>query len=275
MLENLENAKTSEILHFAPCFLSAEYGYARWTLQRLDRLRDDNSWTNLIFPITFDGRDDELEMDDIIENLRSLMDIAFKSVMGIEQYTVSNPHFQAAHSLFINDDGIPYGASMYGLFLNLQVASVSTVHPSMRHSENAMIENVQIHNLNHKMTEYLRMDKYHDTSYRNPYGAALDAHSVLSKQIEAGQRIDWSTVRYKGDALIDSYIVLDLLTDSEWPAKQEMFIGDEFVDWALGVHHWDNDDDEGHPHLGCNNDAMTMVPKGIYYPVLNLLTQQI
>ena len=136
-----------------------------------------------MFPVQFDGRDDELAMDDVIEGLRSLMDVAFKSVLGIEQYTVSDPLFQAAQSLFVSADGVPYGGSMYGLFLNLQVASLSMVHPSLKHSQSAVIEHVEIHDLNHKMREYLRMDKWHETSYRNPFGAALDAHSILGKQV--------------------------------------------------------------------------------------------
>ena len=240
------------------------------TLQRLERLRDSESAQQAIaetFPIAFDGRDDELSMDDIIENLRSLMDIAFRSAMELEDYDVDDAQFVAAKELFLVHPGTPSGGVMYGLFLNQFVAAVSGVHPSMKHSKNAVIENVQIHDLDHNTREYLRMDRFETNSYRNPFGAALAAHSVLGKQMLSGQMIDWSTVRYKGDALMDSYIVLDLLTNwqSEWEGKGQMYIGQEFVDWTLGLHQWSNEEDDGHPHLGCNNDAMTMVPKGMLF----------
>ena len=79
------------------------------------------------------------------------MDIAFKSVMGIEGYAEDDPQYEVAKELFINDDGIPYGAVMYGLFLNLWISNVFTIHPSILHSSGADLQNVHIHGLTHKV----------------------------------------------------------------------------------------------------------------------------
>ena len=110
---------------------------------------------NDIFPITFSGRDEALEFEDVINNLRDLMDIAFKSVMGVEGYADNDPQYQKAKELFINDDGIPYGAVMYGLFLNLWISNVFNIHPSNKHSSGADLENVHIHGLTRKVRSSL------------------------------------------------------------------------------------------------------------------------
>ena len=86
------------------------------------------------------------------------MDIAFNSVMGMVEYDDDDEDYIAAKELFINEDGLPYGAVMYGLFLNLWFANVFRIHPSLKHAEGAEIENVYIHDLRHKTMEYVRMD---------------------------------------------------------------------------------------------------------------------
>ena len=136
---------------------SGEYSYARWTLQRLERILD-GEYNKLIFPLTFSGRDYELPLEEIVGHLRNLMDVAFKSVMNIEEYDDDDAVYAEAKSLFINEDGLPYGAVMYGLFLNLWYSNVFRIHPSLKHAVGATVENVHIHDLHHKTMEYVRMD---------------------------------------------------------------------------------------------------------------------
>ena len=159
-----------------------EYGYARWTLQRLERLID-GEYDESAFPMTFSGRSEAVDFEDIIENLRTPMDIAFRSVMGLQVYDDDDEDYQRARELFINEDGIPYGAVMYGLFLNLWFSNVFSIHPSTKHSEGALLENVEIHGLQHKMVEYLRLDKVMTAPYKNPFNAALDARALLGDQV--------------------------------------------------------------------------------------------
>merc|ERR1719356_2317891 len=126
-MKNVEIGPSSDV-----AYLKGEYAYARWTVSALERILESGEY-NDIFPITFSGRDESLEFDDVIDNLRDLMDIAFKSVMGVEEYDDDDEDYLEAKELFINEDGIPYGAVMYGLFLNLYVANVFTIHPSTKH----------------------------------------------------------------------------------------------------------------------------------------------
>ena len=154
--------------------IEGEYGYARWTLQSLRRVLD-SEYNADVFPITFNGRDRAVHLEDVMEHLQHLMDIAFKSVMEIEEYRDDDEEYLEAKALFINEDGIPYGAVMYGLFLNLYFSNVLAVHPSTKHAQNAEIENLKIHDLRHKMLEYVRIDKFRSSTYRTHFDSLLDA----------------------------------------------------------------------------------------------------
>jgi len=110
------------------------------------------------------------------------MDIAFKAVMGVEEYDEDDEDYQAAKKLFINEDGMPYGAVVYGLFLNLYYANVFKVHPSLNYGERANIENVTIHGLHHKMMEYVRLDDGWDTSFLNFWESGFDAEALLGAE---------------------------------------------------------------------------------------------
>ena len=133
---------------------SGEYAYARWTLQRLNRIIE-SEYNETAFPLTFSGRDESLSLQDIIDNLQNLVDIAFAVVMGTEEYDDDDEDYIAAKELFINEDGLPYGAVMYGLFLNLAIANVFTIHPSLSHGKSADIKNLKIHGLYHNVRVYV------------------------------------------------------------------------------------------------------------------------
>merc|ERR1719382_2209571 len=110
------------------------------------------------------------------------MDIAFKSVMGVKEYGTNDADYVEAKELFINEDGLPYGAVVYGLFLNLYYANVFKIHPSLRYGHQAEIENLKIHGLHHKMWE-----------------SGFDAKAMLGEeQLALGQDLVWSEADYVG-----------------------------------------------------------------------------
>ena len=119
-------------------------------MAQLERILESGDY-NDIFPVYFDGREEGLEFEDILDRLRDLMDMAFKYVIGEEEYDDDDEDWIVAKALFINEDGLPYGAVMYGLFLNLYFANVFTIHPSVKHAQGAQIENLKIHGLHHKV----------------------------------------------------------------------------------------------------------------------------
>jgi len=255
-IRNVEIGPSSTV-----AYLKGEYAYARWTVAQLDRIMDSGEF-NDIFPLQFDGRAEALEFEDIVERLRDLMDMAFVYVIGEAEFDDDDEDWATAKALFINEDGLPYGAVMYGLFLNLYFSNVFTIHPSIKHAENATIENLKIHGLHHKTVEYLRMDKYHSAMYRNQFNAPLDARMVLGDQIEAGDDIVWADVHYEGSALTDAEILLSLVTN-DWGEQGLIMIDQNYTDWVQGRHQWDDSTAAGHPYLGCNNDRMAHVPKGV------------
>merc|ERR550525_1105493 len=210
-------------------YLKGEYAYARWTIQALERIRDDgDKYKEDEFPILFDGRDEAMEFSDIINNLRDLMDIAFKSVMGIDGYADHDPMYVKAKELFINEDGIPYGAVMYGMFLNLWFANVFTIHPSIKHAVGAEIENVNIHGLHHKTMEYVRMDHARHAMYRNQFNAPLDATALLGDQLDLRENVDWANVKYIGFALSDAEITLKMI-GQDWGDLALVYLTDDFT----------------------------------------------
>merc|ERR1719206_65648 len=193
--------------------------------------------------------------------------------MGVDHgYAEDDARFVEAKSLFINEDGLPYGATMYGLFLNLYVANVFTIHPSLKHSNGAVIENLYIHDLHHKMDEYIRVDSG-EFVYKNAFDAAFDAKALLGEDQlfdNAYELLDWSTVHYKGTALTDVAIALNMITDN-WAVSGFSRITEELWKWSLGQYTFDpsavtttqTHSTTAIPYLGCNNDRMTHVPKGV------------
>jgi len=255
-IKNVEIGPSSTV-----AYLKGEYAYARWTVAQLERIMESGVY-NDIFPVYFDSREDGLEFVEIVDSLKSLMDIAFKYVIGEEEYDDDDEDWLAAKDLFINEDGLPYGAVMYGLFLNLYFANVFTIHPSIKHANTANIEQLKIHGLHHKSVEYLRMDKYHSAMYRNQFNAPLDAKRVLGGQIYEGQDMVWGSVHYEGSPLTDASILLAMVTD-DWGEQGLIMMDSNYTNWALGKHQWDDSTKAGHPYLGCNNDRMAHVPKGV------------
>jgi len=89
-----------------------------------------------------------------------------------------------------------------------------------------------------------------------------------TEQLSLGQDITWSEMEYQGSALMDAYIAFHIATNnSNWGELGQMFMG-QIADWSINKDdfQWSDtksDDGEGSPYLGCNNDRMTHVPKGV------------
>ena len=183
--------------------------------------------------MTFDGREQELSFDDVLERLRSAMDIAFWTATEHKAFDRDDADYVAAKELFVNADGVPFGGALYGLFLNQFMAGNVGTHSTMKHAENAVIEELEIHDLKHRMAETLRLDKMGTAPYRNAFGAALNAKHLLSGQqlgaLAAGS-LKWSKARYAGNVLTDAVIVLDVIARAtgRWGEGGQALIGEEF-----------------------------------------------
>ena len=101
-----------------------------------------------------------------------------------------------------------------------------------------------------------------DTSfYRNQFNGPIDASALLGEQMMAGyDGIVWSEVEYRGSPLTDAILTLGMITD-DWNELNVLLL-DDLPEWALGENPWDDEDEKGHPYLGCNNDRMSHASKG-------------
>jgi len=91
----------------------------------------------------------------------------------------------------------------------------------------------------------------------------------LGTQINPGYYdIVWSEVEYVGSALTDAEILLSMVTE-DWGEQGLIYMTDNFTNWALGQYSWpedvatDSKKNKNIPYIGCNNDRMAHVPKGI------------
>ena len=76
-----------------------------------------------------------------------------------------------------------------------------------------------------------------------------------------GRDEEWRQIQYVGTPLTDAHVALSLAA-IDWGQQGMMLMDDEFQRWALGKHEF-TAKREGHPYLGCNNDRMSHVPKGV------------
>ena len=117
--------------------------------------------------------------------------------------------------------------------------------------------------------EYQRLDAMGSAMYRNQFNAPLDANALLGTQIEPGyDDVLWSDVSYKGSALSDAFILLNMVTN-DWEELGLIYMENNFTSWALGEYSWpaatagDDEVNADIPYIGCNVDRMGHVPKGI------------
>merc|ERR1719474_232443 len=91
-------------------------------------------------------------MHDLIEKVVTMMDLVLDYVID---GTVKEHHeyWEEAVKMFVNPSGLPFGAVLYGLYLNYPSAGIFGWHVNDVLSYNATVENVYIHDLRHKGIE--------------------------------------------------------------------------------------------------------------------------
>ena len=150
-----------------------------------------------------------------------------------------------------NSYGLPYGTALYGIFLSLPGANVFSVGNSDLKSTNAILKNIKIHGLRHRMHEYVRMQKA-TTFVVNPFNALLDMKAVMSDVTH------FQSSEYVGNILIDAYAALDYLSTS-WGLLQMSNMGDKILTkFILDV----DELKTAYYDLKCNADVMTHSGKG-------------
>lgn len=119
-------------------------------------------------------------MQDLVDDLVAHMDIVYNFVMygsdtleHLDTDMVSN-----AMKYFINSRGLPFGAVTYGLFLNYPSAGIFGWHVNDKTSNNAVLENVEIHGLRHSGIEVVGFAE-HFRVFCNAFNGPLSLESLL------------------------------------------------------------------------------------------------
>lgn len=142
-MRNVEIGPTSTQVH-----MKAPYYLNRLFLPRYRATADaDTDNTELLF----DGRDTATTMRDISDEIQTQMDFAFNFVMfgtTVDETSDDYETFVAAKDLFVSESGYPYAASVHGLFLNGDGASVfSYTMGTPRHPSSTAVIESMIHHI--------------------------------------------------------------------------------------------------------------------------------
>ena len=151
-----------------------------------------------------------------------------------------------------NTNGLPYGSVTYGIFLTYPGANVLSFGNCNSRSYNAIIENIEIHGLRHKMHEYLRI-----SFITNPFNALIDASIFFQDPT------DLNNAEYVGNIMTDAYAALDYITNN-WGILQMMDMNSNLLaQFALGVSDSITSEDQQNAlSVMCNADAMSHSGKG-------------
>eukprot|EP01083_Nonionella_stella_P034077 93279_1 len=207
--------------------VTPQYAHGRFMLQRLQYIADKETQS-----VVIDG--ENVFVSDIIETLRTEMDDAF--------WFSRNDRENARDNLFINADGLPHGATLYGVFLNSEGASVFGLGLSPRHSSDLVLRNVIVKELRSNPMETVRAQLT-----RGPFNDLVDMKRIVDEDH-----------KYRGNAYSNAqFALIQLIPDSMWSVLGHSFI-------SKPVMRWIESNAKLPDKFKCNSDVMLHVTKGIF-----------
>jgi len=245
-------------------FLNGNYGQLRLLLPTMARIATQNEGER----IHFTDREHGATMREIIGTVVELMDDALMFALG-EKDEIDH----SAADLFVNPSGLPFGAVLYGLFLNYPSAGIFGWHVNDATSETAQLRNVHIHGLRHRGIEVVGLSEA-GRVVCNGFNGPLSALELFggehlqilqAKQYKSDEteNVD-SFPQYKGSPVTDAHIAMYFWGRSDfdnWAGIPFFGDGDKMLEWATGAHpEWVREDSFG---FYCNEDAMFHPSKGL------------
>ena len=246
-------------------FFRGEYGFARALLPRLQKVSDENPDQK----IRFDQRENEVTMNDLINELQRQMNLIFDFVVNGNE-PIFSPHslkeqkdWDDIKALFYNPSGLPNGAALYGIYLNTNNEnSMGYDLNTDTFSQNARLQNARIHDLRHRMVEYIRVSTKSNNNpfgsvYVNPLSAPYDAKQMF---FSLDRKDLLYRPRYKGTIMTDILFALSEFTENWDILQSQLIFKDQTLPWAKGEDIYALNDNLV---IGCNNDAMMQSGKGL------------
>eukprot|EP01084_Bolivina_argentea_P021273 39520_1 len=255
-LKNIEIGPSS-----TKVFLRGSFGHAVNLLPRLlqiaDAMSDEHEEDK---SIKFYGRDKAVSIQDIYDEMKLQLESVFQYVMsGNRNNKLTERKWQQILDTFYNPSGLPHGAGMYGIFLNTVGASVLTYNlQTSTYSNNAVLHDINIHDLQHSMIEFIRMGVPNSGSIvLNALHGCLDARDLLNDIDNIGEH--GYIPSYKGNILTDATIAMEYFSNN-WDLLQSSLIWhDRLFPWATGEDLYALKEF----NIGCNGDAQVHAAKGL------------
>ena len=293
-LENVEIGPSS-----TQYWATTQYIHTRFLLRRFRLLSEMNGLTDI--EMQFWSRDDVVTMEDLINEAEFGMDLAFDYyynglLKGDEESEKLDKKYTSeygdvwlnAKSNFIKEDGLPYGSALYGMFLNVNGASVQGYHwfdYDRTYSQDVSLKNVQIHDLKYNGYESVTLRSsfgQYKSSFAGPFEAKTlfgltSTNELTSDMIGSGSN---TAMGYKGSTYYDLLFALYHITDSEYVYSDDtdltlelqyafrmvLFIPPTAMYWALNSGEmkqlYSNDDSVANGYV-CAHDNMFHPMKGV------------
>eukprot|EP01084_Bolivina_argentea_P259295 437478_1 len=217
--------------------ITPRYAHGRLLLERLELIPDKENKFVLI-----DNK--KIWATDIIDTLRDEMDEAFSFSYNIDDIS---EHDDIYDNLFVNNDGLPHGATLYGMFLNSEGASVFGLGLSPGHSYNAVLRNINIRQLRSNPMEMVR------SRTKGPFNDLMDIMGVMEVDEDTNEPYyvgtSYSNAQYAFSHLIDK---------TEWSLLGHTTVNEKIDKWI-----W-NKKTKFQSNYGCNSDLMIHLTKGIF-----------
>merc|ERR1719334_2894235 len=265
-VRNCEIGPTTEI-----AYLNGNYGHMRLIMPTLKSVAQDSDIQNPN-TIHFHGREKAVTMWQLLDKLVEEMDMAYNFVMTGTTYE-DHEWWEEAQQMFINPSGLPYGAVLYGLFLNYPSAGIFGWHVNDALSTKATLENVYIHDLRHKGIEVVGMAEG-GRVICNAFNGPIPSLDLFGTEQADAYRMNNNhfpaSPSYQGTIITDLHIAMFHLGKDDWdnwPGIPFYGYEDGMITWALGDNpdyvYQMGDHNNDHMHFYCNEDAMFHPAKGL------------
>eukprot|EP00484_Ammonia_sp_Unknown_P020063 CAMPEP_0197030868 /NCGR_PEP_ID=MMETSP1384-20130603/10007_1 /TAXON_ID=29189 /ORGANISM="Ammonia sp." /LENGTH=1847 /DNA_ID=CAMNT_0042460297 /DNA_START=328 /DNA_END=5871 /DNA_ORIENTATION=- len=235
--------------------VTGRYLHARTLLRRFEHLVDNYGDEEL----AFSGRESQT-VRDYVDELILQMDMVYNHVINGYEYSAEQDgdedyqRWLKASDLFMNpnENGYGDGGVVYGILLNSRGGAVMGFGNAPSQSTNAVIENVNIHDLAISPLEKLKFKT-------NPLGGATrgPVADVFDIMKVADQWEDISTAKYVGSAYSDVQIAMSRFEKS-WFVLDHTCFDEGIVSWALDGTNFDQT-----YYGGCNTDIQLHINKGV------------
>jgi len=249
-------------------YLNGNYGQFRLLLPTFHKIAKEYPNEGILF----DGRTERVTMQQMLNKVIRMMDMVYDfAVTGTSHE--GEEYWDEAVDAFVNPSGLPYGAVLYGLFLNYPSAGIFGWHVNDALSTKATLENVYIHDLRHKGIEVVGMSEG-GRVICNAFNGPIPSLDLFGTEQADAYRTNGNhfpaSPSYKGTIITDMHLAMFHLGKDDWdnwPGIPFYGYEDGMITWALGDNpdyvYQMGDHNNDHMHFYCNEDAMFHPAKGL------------